>query len=333
MSTLDINNGRIVLSPKPGRTLLTALTEGKIFVPSACGGHGKCGLCAIKILRGAENPLTEAEKTHLTPENQQTGFRLSCQIKTDTDLFIEIPDEYFSIKRFSGKLLSKTPMTRDILRLTIGFLPNQFMDYKPGQYIQLRSPAYNNSPPVMRAYSLASIPEQKSTIELFIRKVENGICTTWVFDHLKEGDLVQFSGPYGKFCLTCSQAPMVMIAGGSGMAPILGLLREMRKKKVQRKAVFFFGAQTQKDLFMLDELADITKALPNFSFVPVLSGEPNGKGWAGETGLVTEAASRHLGRLSKHEAFLCGSPGMISSCVKMLTDKGLPENRIYYDKF
>jgi len=333
MGNININSGRMVVAAKPGRTLLAALTEGKVFIPSACGGQGRCGLCAVKVTGGPDAPLTPPEKALLPAESQGLGMRLSCQVKTEADLSIEIPEEYFSIRRYSGKLVKKIPMTRDILNLHIKLLPGQAMEFKAGQYIQLRSPAYDGATPVMRAYSLASPPSQKELLELVVRRVGSGICTTWIFDHLKEGDLVQVSGPYGKFCLTCTTAPIIMIAGGSGMAPMLSLLKEIREKKMPQRVVFFFGAQRREDLFKLDELAAFEKALPDFTFVPVLSNEPLTSDWPGQRGLVTDVAAKRMDDLSGFEAYLCGSPGMIAACIRMLKSKGIPEERILYDKF
>jgi Na+-transporting NADH:ubiquinone oxidoreductase subunit F len=166
-----------------------------------------------------------------------------------------------------------------------------------------------------------------------VRRVPNGICTTWVFDHLREGQAVSFSGPYGNFRLSGGGVPALFIAGGSGMAPILSMLRRMAETKDFRKAVFFFGAQTQRDLFLTEEITGFEKALPDFRFVPALSREPEGGGWQGERGLVTAAVGRRLPDISAFEAYLCGSPGMIDACIRTLKAGGIPEDRIYYDKF
>ncbi len=334
MGSITVNGSKLTITPKPGRTLLAALTEARVFIPSACGGQGQCGLCKVKITSATKNePLTEPEKKLLSEEDIAKGQRLSCQIKTEQDLSIEIPEEYFSIKRFTGKLISKTQLTPDILGIKIEFLPGQAIDFKAGQYVQLRCPAHESSPPVIRAYSIASGPSDKNQIELIIRKVNNGICTTWVFDLLKEGEIVQVSGPYGTFCLTCSKTPIIMIAGGSGMAPMLSILNEMMDKKINRKTVFFFGAQKNEDLFKLNEIEGFAKNLPDFSFIPVLSNEPVTSNWKGMRGLVTEAVNEKMKSLKECEAYICGSQGMINACIKVLKEKELSENRIFYDKF
>ena len=160
-----------------------------------------------------------------------------------------------------------------------------------------------------------------------------GICTTWVFDVLKEGDEVALSGPYGEFRLAEGGAPALFIAGGSGMAPIWSILRDMREKGNPRKAWYIFGALTREDLFFLEEMGKLEGELGGFTFIPALSREPEGEGWEGERGLVTDVVKRRIPDLAGFEAYLCGSPGMIDACVKVLTESGVPEEKIYFDKF
>ena len=185
----------------------------------------------------------------------------------------------------------------------------------------------------MRAYSISSVPSDTGHVEFMIRKVPNGICTTWVFEHLREGDEVNLSGPYGEFHLRPTEAPIIFIAGGSGMAPIWSMLRTMKEQGSTRKAQYFFGAQTQRDLFLVDELHALEKDLPGFSFIPALSNEPEESDWSGDTGLITDVVARHVPDASLHEAYLCGSPGMINACINVLTKAGMPEEKVFYDKF
>jgi Na+-transporting NADH:ubiquinone oxidoreductase subunit F len=166
-----------------------------------------------------------------------------------------------------------------------------------------------------------------------IRKVPEGICTTWVFDHLQEGKELFFSGPYGEFRLSDTDAPMICIAGGSGMAPIWSILQDMVEKNIQRQAVYFFGALSQKDLFCREELTEMARTNDWFTFVPALSNEPDDSDWTGEKGLITDIVKKHFPDTSAYEAYLCGSPGMINACIAVLTEGGMPEENIFYDKF
>jgi Na+-transporting NADH:ubiquinone oxidoreductase subunit F len=206
--------------------------------------------------------------------------------------------------------------------------------FRAGQYIQFQTPEYElSSESVYRAYSCSSVPSRKDAVELEIRLVPNGICTTYVFQYMKEGEEVTINGPYGEFYLRDTNADIVFIAGGSGMAPIKSMLLDMAEKGIDRKATYFFGARTTQDLFLLDEMRELEKRLPRFKFVPALSAPSEKDDWTGESGLITEVLDRHLKDGNNLEAYLCGSPGMIDASVGVLTKKGLPEELIFYDKF
>jgi Na+-transporting NADH:ubiquinone oxidoreductase subunit F len=185
----------------------------------------------------------------------------------------------------------------------------------------------------MRAYSVSSVPSKRNSIELIIRLVPEGICTTWVFNHLAVGQAVRFSGPYGEFRLSQTDAPCIFIAGGSGMAPIRSILLDMKESGTSRVSSFFFGALTRGDLIYMDEMNALAEELPWFTFIPALSKEPADSAWQGERGLITEVVGRHFPDTSKHEAYLCGSPGMVNGCIQILTKNGMPENKMFFDKF
>ena len=185
----------------------------------------------------------------------------------------------------------------------------------------------------MRAYSLASPPALKKQIEIMVRKVPSGICSTWIHDHVKEGDKIWFSGPFGQFHLSDSDLPMIFIGGGSGMAPFWSMLRYMQKTGSRRKTVYFFGARTQQDLFLVNDLKELEKQTDWFTFIPALSDERPDTGWTGERGLITEVVKRYYPSASGFEAYLCGAPGMIDASIKILTEAGMPEKNIFFDKF
>jgi Na+-transporting NADH:ubiquinone oxidoreductase subunit F len=209
--------------------------------------------------------------------------------------------------------------------------PNS-ISYIPGQYIQLRTPPYaKNKEEVYRAYSISSDPADKNSIELIIRLVPGGICTTYCFEHLKVGDEVKINGPYGQFRLTETDSPIVFIAGGSGMAPIKCMLHYMKNTANKRHAVYYFGSNIVNGLVLPELMQQFEKDLPDFKFVPVIS-SPQEK-WDGAKGLVTDAVKQYLKDASQYEAYLCGSPGMIDASVKILKELGVSENKIFYDKF
>jgi Na+-transporting NADH:ubiquinone oxidoreductase subunit F len=326
-------NGEKALTVAGGRSLLATLKDEHLFIPSACGGRGSCGLCKVTVLEGA-GTLLPTETPWLTPEEQKANVRLACQVKVRRDLQIRIPDELFQVKQYRARVTDLADLTHDIKQVTLELEEPPEIRFKAGQYIQLEVPPYAlTDEPVYRAYSVASDPADTRRIELEIRYVPNGICTTYVHKHLKVGDTVTLNGPYGEFGLTDSGAEMLCIAGGSGMAPIKSILHEMARTRSPRRCRYFFGARARRDLFLLEPMRELEKALPDFRFIPALSNPDPADAWEGETGRVTEVVARHVQDASQAEAFLCGSPLMIDACIQVLRDKGMPDSKIFYDKF
>jgi Na+-transporting NADH:ubiquinone oxidoreductase subunit F len=330
---VSINGGTKELTVDGGRPLLSALGGQGIFIPSACGGRGSCGLCKLAVKSGAGD-YAPTELPWITDADRAGNIRLSCQVKVKRDMEILIPEELFNIREYKTRVAAIRDLTYDIKEVTLHLQDSQELDFRAGKYIQFVVPAYELTPdPVYRAYSISSAPSQKNTIELEIRLVPNGICTTYVFQHLSVGDEVTVNGPYGEFYLRESDRDIVFVAGGSGMAPIKSILMDMAEKGKNRKATYFFGARSVSDLFLVEEMRQLEKKLPGFRFVPALSAPTPEDKWEGEKGLITEVLNRHFDRLDHHEAYLCGSPGMIDASIKVLRSKGLPEELIFFDKF
>lgn len=330
--TLDINDGGKTLVVNGGSSLLSSLAENDIFIPSACGGRGSCAYCKVRVLQGG-GMIGPVEEAYLTPEDLTNQVRLSCQIKVRQDIRLSIPEELFLAKRFRGVVTQKRRMTYDILELCIALQEPRRIEFTAGQYIQLESQEYAGRDAVMRAYSLSSVPSDDQQVEMIIRRAPEGICTTWVFDHLQEGQQVFFNGPYGDFRLTPTGAPAVFIAGGSGMAPIWSILRDMRERKDARKALFFFSGRNQEDLFLTNELFALEQELPDFRYVPCLTREPEDSDWRAERGRIPQVLPRHVPNAAGHEAYLCGSSSLIDACVGALKQAGINEASIFYDRF
>jgi len=316
-----------------GNTLLSSLISNEIFIPSACGGKGTCGYCKCKVDHGA-GPVLATELSYLSESDVNNNIRLSCQVKVKEDMHIHIPEELFNVKQFKGIIEIAKDITPTIKFLRIKITDGQEIDFKAGQYVQLLAPPYGDSTEdVFRAYSIASSTSEKSFIDLIIGYVEGGILTTYVHKHLSEGDKVTFNGPYGDFYLQESEGDAVLVAVGTGMAPIRSILYEMLHKKIDRNTIFFFGARTKDDLFMLDEMEMFEKELPRFKFIPCLSRPREEDHWKGHVGRVNDAIAQYLEEKNDSEAYLCGSAPMIDSAVSALTDKSISENKIFYDKF
>jgi Na+-transporting NADH:ubiquinone oxidoreductase subunit F len=330
--TIDINQGK-QLNVQGGKPLLSELIAEKVFIPSACGGRGTCGYCKVKVLDGG-GAVLPTETPFLTEEEIADDIRLSCQVKVRQDIKIEIPDELLSVQEFTCRCTKIDDFTYDIKLFRFELVEPETIDYVPGQYVQLLTPIYKSGgEEVYRAYSIASDPLEKKVIELIIRLVPGGICTTYCFEYLKVGDTVKLNGPYGDFRLTGSDAEMIFIAGGSGMAPLRCILNHMKNTDDKRKATYYFGANKISDMYMLEPMQRFEKELAGFRFVPVVATLEEGDKWTGETGLVTHAVKRGVKNAAECEAYLCGSPGMIDASIKLLREMGTSEDNIYYDKF
>ena len=330
---IDINNGDKVLKLDGGSSLLSSLSGQKIFIPSACGGKATCGLCKVQILEGA-GPLLPTEEPYLSKEERDNNYRLACQVKVKTNLKIIIPEELFNIKEYQTTIETMDQLTHDIKGLRLKLPEGESVSFKAGQYMQFHTRPYNKvKESVFRAYSIANVPSDNKHIELIIRQVPDGICTTFVHTQLQEGDPVKISGPYGDFYLRGNCSELVMIAGGSGLAPIRSIVLDIIEKKLELKMNFFFGAVTKKDLYYLDFFYDLDKKHDNFRFIPALSKPDPEDNWDGEVGLITEVVDRFIADGEDKEAYLCGSPGMINACLDVLGKKGIPEDKVFFDKF
>ena len=317
-----------------GDSLLSTLIGEKIFIPSACGGKGTCGYCKVQVLDGG-GPVLPTETPWLTDEEIKDNVRLSCQCKVKEDIKLQIPEELFNVKEFTTTLEVLEDMTPEIKRVRVRLPEGEKIKFKPGQFIQLKAPEYEgNSEEVYRAYSIASAAEDENHIELFIGYVPGGIATTYVHKHLKVGDKVDMNGPYGDFYYQeDNDREMVMVAVGTGIAPIISILKHMKAENIQRKATFYFGAKTPEDLFLLDFFKELEEELYDFKFIPTLSRVTQEHNWDGDEGRVTAALEKYLEDGDNKEAYLCGNPAMIDSVTKVLTEKGMPKELIYYDEF
>lgn len=330
---ISINDGEKEFDARGGKSLLNTLKGGEVFIPSACGGRGSCGLCKCKVKSGAGEVLP-TEIPWLSEDEKKDNVRLSCQLKVKNDMQVDIDPDLLYVREFRTTVVGLDDLTHDIKQLTLKLEEPDAMDYKAGQFAQIETPVYELSDePVYRAYSMSSVPSSRDTIEMEVRLVPDGICTTYVHKHLKVGDTMIVNGPYGDFHRSETDREMICIAGGSGMAPLKSILYDMREKGVKRKARYFFGAKSKRDLFLLDEMKQLEADLDDFQFMPALSEPAEDDNWDGETGLITEVVDRHTEDLSEAEAYLCGSPFMIDACIEVLRKHGMKEEHIFYDKF
>ncbi len=324
-----IINKEKALAVEGGNNLLSYFVESKIFIPSACGGKATCGYCKVKVLSGAGHILP-TEEVYVSKQERLSGIRLSCQVKVKNDIEIYIPEELLLAQELKTTILSIEDLTHDIKHIVLRLDEPKTIRFKPGQYVQFKVPGTDE----FRAYSIASSPSQDGKIELIIRLVPGGLCSTYIHEVLDVNDGITITGPYGEFFLReDSNKDIVCIGGGCGMAPIRSIVYHLKEKNMPRKIMYFFGARRTIDLFYTEELHEIQRQFPNFRYIPALSEPKPEDKWEGETGLITQVVERYVENGANMEAYLCGPPPMIDASLKVLTKKGIPLENIYYDKF
>ncbi len=327
---IDIN-GEMQIQAPGGATLLQALYDNRIFIPSACGGQATCGHCKLRVKEGAGD-LLPTELPFMSRKERQEGVRLACQVKVRGPLVIDVPAIYLDVQEYRAEVKSTRPVTPDIKEIRFRLIDPPEIEFKPGQYIQVKCPDPDGEY-VFRAYSISSKVSEKNEVELNVRLVPGGIGSTYLHN-LREGDEVTFTGPFGEFEL--SQDPeteIICVGGGCGMAPIKCILTSMFEQNPDRKAWLFFGCRGTEDIFYYDLYEEMAKKYPGFRFVYALSDLKPGEQWDGEKGFIHISVDKYLNRGGKRQAFLCGPPPMIAAVMEVFEDKELPEEHIFYDKF
>jgi len=298
--------------------------------------EGQCAACKSFLLDG-EVDLDRYSTFALNDFEKEEGWTLLCRAHAMSDLEVELINYDEEILR-SGvpeqteELTVETvePLTHDIYRLV---LDAAGISYRPGQYVDVHIPGGEE----VRSFSMANLPDA-GKLEFMIKAYPDGKFSGLLAgrngDAIKPGDRLTVTGPYGVFTLRrTSDRPLLFIGGGAGMAPILALLRALAAEGSDRRAVFYYGARRPADLFHLDELRAIEERLTNFRFVPALSDCEDEAQWDGERGLITDVVARSEEDLSGMDAYLCGPPPMVDAAIAMLDAKGVPEERVFYDKF
>lgn len=318
---------QLAISLEKKETVLSASLRNGINFPYSCKVGG-CAECKCKLIKGKVKEFTDASYL-LTAEEVQSGYILACQSvpKTD-DVEVEV-DLSRAKKRINrGRIVGKTELTHDITAIEIEL--DEVPIFKAGQYAKL---SLDCLPGVTRAYSFASKPNAENTrVKFIIRHVPNGEFSGLV----KREDLVnksiELEGPFGDFFLRDSDNHMLLIAGGSGLAPILSILEQAKEQNCQRAVTVILGARTQADIYGLEEILKISKNWPaSFEFEQVLSEEPEGSSWQGPRGYLGE----HLRSFATYssQVYLCGPPLMIDDCINTLSSMGIPSSEMFADRF
>lgn len=366
-------NGQKTLEVPAGGKLLGALSDAGIFVSSACGGGGTCAQCEVKIFSGGGDILP-TEKSHITNKEAREGCRLSCQVAVKQDMEIEVPPEAFETKKWRCKVISNENVATFIKEFVLKLPEGEEVDFKAGGYIQIECPPHvveykdfdiekeyhgdwdkfdvwryvsKVDEPVVRAYSMANYPGEKGIIMLNVRiasppprapeDTPPGKMSSYIFG-LKPGDEVTISGPYGEFFIKDTDAEMVYIGGGAGMAPLRSHIFELFKNlKTGRKVSYWYGGRSLRELFYIEHFRAIEKEFPNFKFHIALSDPQPEDNWDGLTGFIHQVLLDNY--LKDHPApedieyYICGPPMMNAAVFKMLDDLGVEQENIAYDDF
>lgn len=322
-------NGEKSFKVSGGDSLLSYLNREKIYIPSACGGKANCGFCKVKTLSGA-GKILPTEETYVTRREAEEGIRLACQVKVQRDVDIHIPEYLLEAEEFESEVTEVEDLTHDIKLVRLKILNSKTIDFKPGQYIQFKIPGTEE----YRAYSIASPPSLRDQLELNIRLVPGGLCSTYVHRALEVGDKVVFTGPFGDFHLReDSDREIIAIGGGCGMAPIRSIAYYLAERGMPRKFSYFFGARTKKDLFFTEEFEELEEKFPNFRYITALSEPRPEDRWEGEVGFITQTAEKYIELDGEKEAYLCGPPPMLNAAMQVLNRNGVDSDNIYFDKF
>ena len=321
---------------RSGGTLLSALANESIYLPSACGGGGTCAMCKCQVLDGGGGILP-TETGHISRNEAKENWRLACQVKVKEDMNIHVPDEIFSIRKWECTVKSNENVATFIKELVLDLPEGENLNFQAGGYIQIDIPEYrnllfkdfdvedeyhpdwdkykiwnlvaNNDEPIFRAFSMANHPAEGNRIMLNVRiatpppplwnDVPPGLATSYIFN-LKTGDKVTISGPYGEFFIKETDREMVYIGGGAGMAPMRShLFHLFQTLKTGRKVSFWYGARSLREMFYDDHFKDLADQFPNFNYQVALSDAMEEDNWKGSTGFIHQVL--HDEYLSKHE--------------------------------
>lgn len=356
---------------KAGGKLLQTLAENNIFLSSACGGGGTCAQCKCVVTDGGGSILP-TEESHFTMGEIKRGWRLSCQTPVKRDMHIEIPEDVFGVKRWDTEVLSNHNVATFIKELVLKLPEGEDVRFKAGGYIQMEIPPYElaykdfliekeyredwdkfklwditskTTEPTIRAYSMANYPEEKGIVKFNIRvatpppgtDLPPGKMSSYIFN-LKPGDKLTVFGPFGHFFPKETDAEMVYIGGGAGMAPLRSHIFDLLKRcKTQRKITFWYGARSLREMFYVEDFDQLAEAFPNFSWHVALSDPLPEDNWTGYTGFIHQVAYEHY--LKDHAApedveyYLCGPPIMNKCVIDMLENLGVEKENIALDDF
>jgi Na+-transporting NADH:ubiquinone oxidoreductase subunit F len=367
-----VNEQRTIESPVGGK-LLGALADAGLYVSSACGGGGTCGQCKVRVLEGGGS-LLPTEASHITRRDAQAGTRLACQVAVKQAMKVEVPREVFGVRKWTCKVRSNDSVATFIKELVLELPQGETLDFRAGGYIVIECPPHRVNfrdfgiaeryrsdwdrynlwrfvseakEPVSRAYSMANFPLEHDIVMLNVRiatpppqaedTVPPGIMSSYIFS-LKAGDTVTVSGPFGEFFARETDAEMVFVGGGAGMAPMRShIFDQLVRLKSKRKITFWYGARSRREIFYQEDFDRLQREHPNFRWHVALSDPLPEDQWTGLKGFIHKVLYDEY--LSRHPApetceyYLCGPPLMTNAVIGMLEELGVERETILMDDF
>ncbi len=366
-----VNDERRLRSPV-GLKLLSALGKEELFLPSACGGGGTCGQCRVKVLEGG-GAILPTETTHITKREAAEGARLACQLTVKQDLKVEVPREVFGVRKWQCRVRSNRSVATFIKELVLELPAGEDVGFRAGGYIQIECPPHRvhykdfdipqvfrpdwdrfnlwryvseTKESVSRAYSMANYPGEQGIIMLNVRiaapppnnpEVPPGVMSSYIFS-LKPGDTVTISGPFGEFFAKETEAEMVFVGGGAGMAPMRAhIFDQLKRLNSTRKMSFWYGARSRSEMFYIEDFDGLQAEHDNFRWHVALSEPRPEDHWEGYTGFIHDVLLERY--LNEHptpedcEYYLCGPPMMTAAVIKVLENLGVERESILMDDF
>jgi propane monooxygenase reductase subunit len=318
------------------QTILRAAAEQGVQLMHGCK-EGQCSACKSFVLEGDDIELDSYSTFALPDFERDDGQTLLCRAHAYEDLVIELLnyDEEIirgglPLRKGVVEVVSNEPVTHDLRHLVVQLVEPDEVKFFPGQYMDFEVPGTDQT----RSFSMANTPNREGVYEFVIKVYPGGLFSEYLAEKLQPGDRLNIEAPFGTFTLRESRtSDLLFLGGGAGMAPMLGLLRSMAERGVQRKVTFYYGARTEADLCFVDELAELGARLPDLTYVPALSHASDDDPWTGERGMITDVVRRRETGLAGVDAYVCGPPPMVDAAIETLAALGVKENNIFYDKF
>lgn len=315
-------------------TVLAAAVRQGVGLPYGCK-DGACGSCKCKKLSGVVQHSTHQSKA-LSEEEEAAGMVLTCCATALGDVVLEsrqvTQTGSFPVKKMPARLSQLERKSADVMLMRLQLPANEAFSYHAGQYLDFLLPDG-----LRRSYSMASAaaaPDQNGRLELHVRHLPGGVFTDRVFGTLKEKEILRLEGPFGSFYLReDSNKPMVLLASGTGFAPIKAIIEHMQQKDIQRPATLYWGGRRPQDLYLDDWVQTKLREMPQLRYVPVISEALPADGWSGRTGFVHRAVLQDLPDLSGYQVYACGVPVMVESAQRDFAQAGLPPEEFYSDAF